>query len=299
MFKLLNTEFLKLKGNTSFKVFSILFIVFLPAIIFTVPTLVESGTVGENTYPLLPRDYETTWYFTAYLASWFSLFILSFILIFHITNEYAYKTVRQNIIDGYSRSDFFKSKLAMLFAIAFMATLYVAVVGLAASIYFQTFTVVDIDINPFDMMGGDMSSLRALVNPGANEMITVDFDDTIFDGFLAIVSYFLQVLAYLVFAMFIAFSLKRGAISIIVYLGAFLVEIIVRGQLSSQGVNFISDHLPLRSFSLVLPNPDITDLLLGLQSVDTLNIKYVILTTVYMVVFLVLTRWIFARRDVA
>ncbi len=298
-FKILKTEYLKLKGNNSFKVFSIFFIVFLPVIIFTVPAIIEDGAMGSNSYPFLPRDYETTWYFTAYLASWFSLFILAFVLIFHITNEYAYKTVRQNIIDGYSRSDFFKSKFFMLLAIAILATLYVALVGALASVYFQTFNVQEgINLNPMDMMGGDMSSLEKAFS-GGEALEPVVFDDHIFNGSLAILSYLVQVLAYLIFAMFIAFWLKRGAISVIVYLGLFLIEIIIRAQFESQSLTAISDYLPLHSFSQVLPNPQLLDLITGLQSVDTLNTQYVVLSLIYMVIFLGLTRWIFGRRDVA
>lgn len=299
-FQILKTEYLKLKGNTSFKVFSIFFLVFLPVIIFTVPTFVEHGMNGLNSFPFLPRDYETTWYFTAYLASWFSLFILAFVLIFHITNEYTYKTVRQNIIDGYSRSDFFKSKLYMLLAIAIIATVYVGLVGLSASWYFQTFSVAEgFDYSSLQKMGGDLSALSDMFNGANQEMVEVEFYDSLWDGSLAVVSYFVQILAYLIFAMFIAFSLKRGATSVIVYIGAFLVEKIVGAQFLSQDLEVISENLPLYSFSQVLPNPELTELVTGLESVETLNTTYVILSVVYMVLFLILTRWIFSRRDVA
>ncbi|MDX1351322.1 MAG: hypothetical protein R3279_13785, partial [Putridiphycobacter sp.] len=200
-FQILKTEYLKLKGNTSFKVFTIFFLVFLPIIFFTVPTFFKHGMQGLNSYPFLPRDYETTWYFTAYLASWFSLFILAFVLIFHITNEYTYKTVRQNIIDGYSRSDFFKSKLYMLLAIAIIASVYVFLVGLTASWYFQTFSVAQgFDYSSIQQMGGDLSALQDMFNGDSQEMVPVAFMDELWEGSLAIVSYFVQILAYLVFA---------------------------------------------------------------------------------------------------
>jgi ABC-2 type transport system permease protein len=298
-FQILKTEYLKLKGNTSFKVFTIFFLVFLPIIIFTVPTFFKHGMQGLNSYPFLPRDYETTWYFTAYLASWFSLFILAFVLIFHITNEYSYKTVRQNIIDGYSRSDFFKSKLYMLLAIAVIASVYVLLVGLTASWYFQTFSVAQgFDYSSIQQMGGDLSALQDMFNGDSQEMVPVMFMDELWEGSLAIVSYFVQILAYLVFAMFIAFSLKKGATSVIVYIGAFLVEKIIGAQFLSQDLDFISENMPLYSFSKVLPNPELTDLVTGLESVETLNTTYLLMSILYMAIFLVLTRWIFSRRDV-
>ncbi|MDX1349684.1 MAG: hypothetical protein R3279_05525, partial [Putridiphycobacter sp.] len=98
---------------------------------------------------------------------------------------------------------------------------------------------------------------------------------------------------------FIAFSLKKGATSVIVYIGAFLVEKIIGAQFLSQDLDFISENMPLYSFSQVLPNPELTDLVTGLESVETLNTTYVLMSILYMAIFLVLTRWIFSRRDVA
>lgn len=300
-FQTLKIEYLKLKGNTSFKIFALFFFVFLPIIIFTVPTLVKDGIGGAYSYPFLPRDYETTWYFTAYLASWFSLFLLAFVLIFHITNEYTYKTVRQNIIDGYSRSDFFLSKVYLLLAMAIIATLYVAVIGFSAAAYYQTFTV-NTSGGFQDMLSG-ASGFGALSSmfggTSADDMTQVIFTDGLWSGSLAILSYFVQVLGYLIFAMLVAFLLKRGAIAIIVYLSAFIVERIIGAQLSGQYLEVLGDNLPLYSFSQVLPNPKITDIVTGLSSVKTLNIHYVILTFVFMFMFLLITRWFFGRRDVA
>ena len=301
--QILRTEYLKLKGNSSFKVFTIFFIVFLPVIIFTIPSIIQDGMTGANTYPYLPRDYETTWYFTAYIASWFSLFILSFILIFHITNEYAYKTVRQNIIDGYSRTDFFKSKLYMLLVIAIVATLYVAIVGFGAGLFFQTFEVSEgMGFNALDLLnsgGADMPNPMDLLDNYNNPKTeALDFGSPLV-GITAVISYFVQVLAYLVFAVFVGFLFKKGAISVIIYFAAFVIELILGTQLDGQNMSWLADYLPLRTFSQVLPHPNFMDIITGLKSVENLNTTSVILSLVYVVVFLVLTRIIFFKRDVA
>ena len=292
---IIRTEYLKLKGNTSFRVFTIFFLVFLPVIIFTLPTVIEDGLLGAGTYPFLPRDYKTTWYFTAYVASWFSLFILSFIVIFHITNEYSNKTVRQNIIDGYSRMDFFKSKFYMVGTIAIIATAYVFIVGLGAGLYFQTFDAAAIpNINPMAMLNptemmGEMSNADSAV---------ADFG-SVWTGAESVISYFVQVLAYLVLAVFIGFLLKKGAVSVIVYFSLFILEFFLRLQLNAQNMEWLSDHFPYRSFSLVLPHPEFNDIIFGLQSVDTLTTKYVIVSLVYVVVLTVITGVVFRKRDVA
>ncbi len=300
---IIRTEYLKLKGNMSFKVFTIFFVVFLPVIIFLIPSLFPDWIYGENTYPLLPRDYETTWYFTAYIASWFSMFILSFILIFHITNEYSFKTVRQNIIDGYSRLDFLKSKLYMLLVIAIAATLYVFLVGFFAGLYFQTFEVVNVglDLNAFNMaqMGTMEGSMDALSGLFSSEPEKLEYG-SMWVGVESILSYFVQVLGYLVLAVFIGFFLKKGAVSVIVFFSLFIVETIVHGLFSNQNMGWLSEHLPLRTFSDVLPRPDLIELITsGLESVDTLNPLKVSISIGYILLFLFLTRLVFYKRDVA
>lgn len=299
--KIINIEYLKLKGNTSFKVFTLFFIVFLPIIIFTIPLLMKDGFFGESTYPLLPRSFETTWYFTAYVASWFSMFLLSFILIFHVTNEYTYKTVRQNILDGYSRYDFLKSKLYMMFFIAIVATVYVFIVGFSAGFYFQTFEVqAGLSINPLDIMNPESIENPMELMTGMDEVEDVSLDFGSFtDGIGSVLSYFVQVLGYLTFAVFIGFLLKRGATSVIVFFSLFIVEFIAGAYLSYQELPWISENLPLATFSAVLPNPGLTEIVMGLETVETLDTTKVLVSLAYIVLFLFLTKVIFFRRDVA
>jgi len=295
---IIRTEYLKLKGNMSFKVMAIFFIVFLPVIILTLPTIVDDSPTGP--YPFLPRDYETTWYFTAYVASWFSLFILSFILIFHITNEYTNKTVRQNIIDGYSRSDFFKSKFYMLIVMAIVATIYVFIVGLVAGVYFQTFNVPSgLGINTSNISADDLTNPLEMIGKVLTAEPEIRDFGTIWDGVESVLSYFVQVLAYFIFAIFIAFSFRRGAVSVILYYALFFVEFLSVSILEYNDLQWLADNLPLRTFSLVLPTPGINNIMFGLTSVDTLDLYKVTMSVVYMIVFLIITRIIFGKRDVA
>lgn len=57
-----------------------------------------------------PFTFPEVWHTVAYFSSWF-VFIPAVVVIMLITNEYTYKTNRQNIIDGWSRKQFMVSKL--------------------------------------------------------------------------------------------------------------------------------------------------------------------------------------------
>jgi len=74
-----------------------------------------------------PYTFPEVWHTVAYASSIF-VFIPAVIVIMFITNEYTFRTHRQNIIDGWSRSQFVSSKLVDVLLISLIITLlYVAV----------------------------------------------------------------------------------------------------------------------------------------------------------------------------
>jgi len=57
-----------------------------------------------------PFAFPEVWHTVAYGSSMFT-FIPAVLIIMFITNEYTYKTHRQNVIDGWSRAQFLTSKM--------------------------------------------------------------------------------------------------------------------------------------------------------------------------------------------
>jgi ABC-type transport system involved in multi-copper enzyme maturation permease subunit len=80
-----------------------------------------------------PFAFPDTWQSVAYFSSLF-VFIPAIVIIMLITNEYSYKTSRQNIIDGWSRKDFLTGKLVDVAILSIIITLLYAVVALALGI---------------------------------------------------------------------------------------------------------------------------------------------------------------------
>jgi len=89
-----------------------------------------------------PFAFPEAWHTVAYFSSWF-VFIPAVIVIMFITNEYTFKTHRQNIIDGWSRSQFVSSKLIDVLLVTFMITTLYFIVSLVAGITNETRLIQD------------------------------------------------------------------------------------------------------------------------------------------------------------
>ena len=76
-----------------------------------------------------PFAFPEVWHTVAFASSLF-VFIPSVVIIMLITNEYTYKTQRQNIIDGWSRNNFMRAKLIDVFIISMLITLLYVIVCL-------------------------------------------------------------------------------------------------------------------------------------------------------------------------
>lgn len=76
-----------------------------------------------------PFAFPETWHSVAYFSSFFIL-LPSILVIMLVTNEYTFRTHRQNIIDGWSRAQFITSKLFDVMIVSVIATLvYLVVAG--------------------------------------------------------------------------------------------------------------------------------------------------------------------------
>ncbi|MDB9932605.1 hypothetical protein OAD28_07835 [Flavobacteriales bacterium] len=284
--KLLRIEYKKIVGNKSFKVFTIMFLVFLPLLVFLVPSMIKFPFQGLEFHPLIPINYQTSWYAVTLISSWFCFFLLSFVLIYHITNEYNYRTVRQNIIDGFTRNDYLLGKLYLMLAITILATLYVLIIGIAGGLYFSTFEQQEDNV------------IQEFFKLGAESDVQAGFG-SLFDGISNVLRFFVQTLATFSFAFLIAFLTKRGILAVLVFYASFIAEKIARWQFSENGMDVIADYFPLHNIANTLPFPGMTSLITGINSPMFINWTYLGLSMIYAVVFIFLTRLVFYKRDIS
>jgi ABC-type transport system involved in multi-copper enzyme maturation permease subunit len=132
MNELLKIEWLKLKKYTAFKVMAIFFAVGVFAInyiVFIVNKNIVNNVPGAGLISFSPYNFDKTWQSTSY-ATGFILLLPALLLLMLFTNEYTFKTHRQNIIDGLSRQQFINVKIAMAIIFALVSTILVFITAL-------------------------------------------------------------------------------------------------------------------------------------------------------------------------
>ncbi|MGL6268909.1 MAG: ABC transporter permease, partial [Chitinophagaceae bacterium] len=91
----------------------------------------KGSSTGQMAQMLLgnPFVFPETFHTAGYFSSFF-IFIPAIVVIMMITNEYTYKTHRQNIIDGWSRNQFLTGKFIDVLLITLLVTFLYFIVAL-------------------------------------------------------------------------------------------------------------------------------------------------------------------------
>ena len=131
---LIKIEWLKIKKYPAFWWMLAIVMLTYPSINYMFYNIYNEFTHGkEMTYNIAkmllgnPFSFPETFHTVAYFSSFFVL-LPAILVIMLITNEYNYRTHKQNIIDGWSRKDFMASKLIDVSIISFfLMTVYMLV----------------------------------------------------------------------------------------------------------------------------------------------------------------------------
>lgn len=228
MIRLLSIEWAKLKHYKAFKVIASLYFLVLVGVCCSVHFLflyLESkGADFQGIKPSIIPFYQfpDVWQNLAYLGSFLKI-IAAFLVIISVSNEFSYKTFRQNLLDGLSRTEFFLSKQSLIFMLSFLHTFIIFICGL--------------------FMG--LAYTPAIFR---NEM---------FQQFSFLPAHFMQVYFYLNIAMLLALWLKKAGIAIILLaLYSLFIEPILGVILSYQmDSDVVRDLLPIRAFENLVPLP--------------------------------------------
>ncbi|MBL7702915.1 MAG: ABC transporter permease [Ferruginibacter sp.] len=230
MISLLKIEWLKLKNYTAFKVMALFFVIGVFAlnyIVYIINKNIVNNVPGAGLVSFSPYDFDTTWQSTSY-ATGFILLLPALLLLMLFTNEYTFKTHRQNIIDGLSRQQFISVKIMMALIFAVAATLLVLI---SASI--------------FGLASGTAFSLKGIK----------------FTGY-----FFLKALSYNLIAILFSVLVKRTGFAIGVFFIYMGFENIVSQLLNVLSIKLkrennidlgnVGDYLPMNAADGLLEFPD-------------------------------------------
>jgi hypothetical protein len=223
MLKLLKIEWLKLKNYRTFWILTTLYIISIVGvnlIVFKIQEAIfeerQSKGVAELLIGNKPYSFPNVWQMTSYVSS-FILFMPGLLMIIFITNEFSYKTHRQNIIDGWSRNQFISVKIALGVLLALLSTIVVTFT--AAGFGYQL-------NNPFS-----------------------------FERFEYIGYSFIEALSYNLVAILIAILVRRGGLAIGIYfLYSVVLEDVIK-IIMNKYLNNTGRFLPLQSTDELIPLP--------------------------------------------
>src|SRR5436190_5214825 len=137
MLHLLKLEWLKVKNYRAFWIFLALYIIGL----FSINWIAYQFQleVKKNNVPLniFPYDFPAVYQTIAWVSSWL-LYFPGMLMILVITNEYNYKTHRQNIIDGLTRQQFVAVKILLGLTIALLTTISCLLIALYFGSYYSS-----------------------------------------------------------------------------------------------------------------------------------------------------------------
>jgi ABC-2 type transport system permease protein len=131
MLHLLRIEWMKVKNYKTFWILLGITVASIPAFNYMLYRMMDNKFPKVNGKNILgsPFGFPDVWQTVSWNAS--MLFVIPAILIITLTtNEFTYKTHRQNIIDGWSRGQFIRVKLVEIFLFSLLSTLVVTLTGL-------------------------------------------------------------------------------------------------------------------------------------------------------------------------
>ncbi|MFZ1705749.1 MAG: ABC transporter permease [Saprospiraceae bacterium] len=262
-------EWLKFRKNSVVIILILLYIGMAPWVLYT------AKDVFKNAPPPFPSvssffEFPLIWEYQGYVASWFVSFNLGFILIYIFTSEVSNKTLRQNIITGLSKQEFFISKCITMVYLSLGATF----------LYYVSSIIIGL-----------------LHTPGAEV-------ELIFDNNFAGIRFFLMCLGYMSFALFLSILFRKGMLAILLYFMYLnmLEPIFMQVQLyffKSRSMIF----WPMNTFEDLFPLPlyRLPDTWLkeefGFNALQS-NMEAIVFSSIYITIFIGAGWYLFKKRDI-
>jgi ABC-type transport system involved in multi-copper enzyme maturation permease subunit len=191
MLRLLTIEFHKLKYNRASKILSIIYFGLLTSIALIAAIKFEFGEFKLHLADAGIFNFPYIWHFNTYVAAILKFFLL-LVIVSMMSNEYSYKTLKQNLIDGLSKKEFILSKFYTVIAFAAISTVFVFIVSLVLGLVYS-------DYNEFAIIVSDLEYILA---------------------------FFIKLVGFFSFGLFLGILVKRSAFAI----GAMFVWLILENM---------------------------------------------------------------------
>lgn len=229
MMRLLRIELQKVRPSRSFKILASMYLVALFVICVVVMPFLqylksrfEDFDMDGIDPTIIPfYEFPDIWQNITWVAIHLKL-LLGFSLIFSVTNEFSYRTIRQNVIDGLSQKEFIISKIVMAGFLSLASAAFLFVLGMITGLIYTS-----------DISLGLM------------------FEDSYF-----ILIFALQLFTFLVFTLFVGVLIKKSIIAMgVLIFWTMVVENIAWGRMTYSGYDWIGYVLPVKSINQLVHVP--------------------------------------------
>lgn len=259
MLNLLKIEWLKMKNYKTFWILSGLYVIAVfgvNVIVYNIKMEVDKADPMLKTMLSTPFNYPQVWHSVSWLSTWL-LYFPGFIMIFLITNEYTFRTHRQNVIDGWSRRQFVVVKLFLGLVLAIVSTLFMTIAALV-----------------FGALGSTAFSL---------------------DNSVHIFYFFVTACIYILFAMMLAFLFRRAALAVgVFFIYGLIFDNLLSGLINNRTQSPLGDYLmPLQVADSIIPVP----FLAKFAPYPPVLVVSLIIAIVWIIAYHVLMIWKFERED--
>jgi hypothetical protein len=262
---LLYIEWLKVRRYATFWVLMGLYTLLLPFLNYEISNgTIRLGGGGKNGPNLLNTAYTfpEVW---SNLGYWGSIFIIfpGILVIILVTNEFGYRTGRQNLIDGWSRLQGLHAKAIMALTLSAYTTLHMWLMGIAFGGHYS----------------GSLDKLSEQLQP--------------------LGAYFVLSINYLGFAMLLGFLVRRSGLAVGLYiLYALILEYIIKSVVNSYIDTPWGNLLPLQCSDELLPFPIIMMTKALMQQANKISDQtYVLASLGWCAIYYGSSRMLLQKRD--
>ena len=229
MLRLLTIEFYKLKHNTASKVLSLIYFGLLTSIALIAAIKFDIGPIKFHFAEMGIFNFPYIWHFNTYVAAILKFFLL-LVIVSMIANEYSYKTLKQNLIDGLSKKEFILSKFYTVVVFALISTIFVFIISLILGVTYSDYTEL------------------AIITSGLQYLF----------------AFFIKLVGFFSMGLFFGILVKRSAFAVGAMVVWFIGESMFKGYLlwnyrdavnTSESVDSITQFLPFEAMSNLIKEP--------------------------------------------
>ena len=225
MKRLLQIELIKLWNNRASKTLIYGYFILLTGIALIAAIKFDIGPIKFHLAEQGIFNFPYIWHFNTFVAALLKIF-LAIIIVSMMSNEYTYKTIKQNLIDGLSKQEFIASKFLTVVLFSIVSTVFVAVISLILGSIYSDYTE----------WGIVFTDLRFLV------------------------AYFIKLVGFFSFCLFIGILVKRSAFALGFLILWQMFEGFTRGMIrwklfDGETTDAIMGFFPLNAMFNVLKEP--------------------------------------------